>query len=352
MKRVHIDKISSAVRRLNIATEALLGEQVVAKPGYVVAVRALDRKTVYNEVENIHGRAVKIYEGDVIAGVLGERRALHGHAGFVPEVITPGDILHMLNLGGVVGKCRSSHHGVGEPLRVEVLGSVLAFPVINSRQGVPAHLGMNALPEVERLGAMPPIVFVSGTCMNAGKTQAAVEIVRTLVRAGRSVAVAKLAGVAAAKDTLSMLDCGATRSLTFVDAGLPSTLDHTAAPAALAVLGALAEPGPGAPDVIVAELGDGLLGEYGVLPILTHPEIRGLKTVHVCCASDPVGAYGAAAVFREHLSRLPDVFSGPVTDNAVGVDAIRRLLELPALNARKDAAAFGAAVMEALGRVA
>jgi len=43
------------------------------------------------------------YQGDLIAGVLGERRALHGYSGVIPERVAPGDILHLLNLGGVIG---------------------------------------------------------------------------------------------------------------------------------------------------------------------------------------------------------------------------------------------------------
>lgn len=350
MRRIRIDKVASALRRMDIAADALVSDAIVARPGYVIAARAIEQKSVYNELENPHGRAVKLYEGDVIAGVLGERKALHGHAGVVPAEIKVGDVLHMLNLGGVIGLASSSHHDVGAPLRLEVLGAILAFPVMGSRAGVPAHLGMAAI-----RGAAPspaiPVIFISGTCMNAGKTLAASEIVRSLVRAGKRVAAAKLTGVAASKDTLSMVDCGASRSLTFVDAGLPSTTPETAPAAARAVLGELAAPGLGAPDVIVAELGDGLLGEYGVLAILEDPAIAALPAVHVCCASDPAGAYGAAAIFRERLGVLPDVFAGPVTDNQVGIDAILRLVQRPAYNARKQAAALGAAVLGALDRL-
>ncbi|MEZ4384132.1 MAG: hypothetical protein R3A79_22555 [Nannocystaceae bacterium] len=350
MRRVKIDKVASALRRLDVAhisQEALVSDAVVARPGYAVACRVLEQKSVYGELENQHGRNVKLYKGDVIAGVLGERKALHGHAGVVPSKLSVGDGLHMLNLGGVIGLASSSHASVGAPLRLELLGALLAFPVFGSRAGVPAHLGMAAIPGGEPSPRVP-VVFISGTCMNAGKTLAAAEIVRALVGAGLRVGAAKLTGVAASKDTMAMMDCGAAASLTFVDAGLPSTTPATAPAAARAVLAGLAAEDV---DVIVAELGDGLLGEYGVLAILEDPAIAALPAVHVCCAADPVGAYGAAGVFSGRLGRSPDVFSGPVTDNAVGVLAIARLMDRPALNARRDAPALGATVLAALSQL-
>ncbi|MEO1267098.1 MAG: hypothetical protein AAFX99_03305 [Myxococcota bacterium] len=354
MKRIHVNKIASSVARLQIARQPLITDTIVAREGYVIAVRALDRKTTYNALEDPHGRMTTVHPGDVIVGVLGQRRALHGHAGTVPEHIAVGDILHLLNLGGVIGLCGSSNPGVGPALRVEVLGAVLAFPVIDSRQGVPAHIGMKALEPDWGLKpeATPPVVFISGTCMNSGKTRAACEIVRVLAREGLDVAACKLTGVALKRDVLGMVDCGANRALTFVDAGLPSTTSSTAPAAARAIFAALSQPDSGrshaTPDVIVAELGDGLLGEYGVLPILKDELIGQVAAVHVCCASDPVGAFGAVQIFEGELGRRPDLFSGPATDNAVGSGYIRGQLDIPAYNALMEPESLGRAVLTAL----
>jgi hypothetical protein len=148
-----------------------------------------------------------------------------------------------------------------------------------------------------------------------------------------------------------MRDCGATRALSFTDAGYPSTGAETAPRAARAVLGALADGGLASPDVIVVELGDGLLGEYGVLPILRQSDIARQPAVHVCCAADPVGAHGAAALFESELDATIDVFSGPVTDNEVGCRALQERLGTPAVNARREPAALGEEVAAALQRL-
>ena len=42
-------------------------------------------KTVYNTIEDVHGRMIPLNDGDVVAGVLGTRRALRGYAGVVPD---------------------------------------------------------------------------------------------------------------------------------------------------------------------------------------------------------------------------------------------------------------------------
>ena len=107
MRKIKLDKIASATRNVQLGKEVTLSDEIVARAGMVVAVRAIGRKTTYNEIEDPQGRLVRVDEGDVIAGVLGERRALKGYAGRVPEKIKKGDVLNLLNMGGVVGEVTS-----------------------------------------------------------------------------------------------------------------------------------------------------------------------------------------------------------------------------------------------------
>jgi hypothetical protein len=350
MKRVHIDKIASITARLNIARHALLSDDIIAKSGYVIAARIIDHKEIYDKLEDLSGRMVKLYPGDVVVGALGERRALHGHAGIVPESVKVGDTLHMLNLGGVIGQCIDSHPSVGAAMRVEVLGAVLHFPILDSRVGKPAHISQGALAAVDSLQPqeIPPIVFITGTSMNAGKTRVAAEVVRVLSRAGYNVGASKLTGVALRSDILRMQDCGARRAYTFADAGYPSTNSGNSVAAARAIFKAMAAPGIDRPDIIIAEMGAGLLDEYGVLDILEQPDIAACASVHICCSIDPVGALGAAAIYRDRLGLTPTVFSGPVTDHIVGCKAIANHLDLPAFNAITQPEKLGATILDAL----
>ena len=89
------------------------------------------------------------------------------------------------------------------------------------------------------------------------------------------------------------------------------------------------------------ELGDGLLGAYGVEAILSDESIRDALTAVVLCANDPVAAWGGAKILRDQFDIEPAVVTGPATDNAVGVDQVSQRLDLPAINALSNGVALG-----------
>jgi hypothetical protein len=105
----------------------------------------------------------------------------------------------------------------------------------------------------------------------------------------------------------------------------------------------------GKPDVIVFELGDGILGAYGVEAILDAADIRKSLTAVVLSANDPVAAWGGVKLLRERFGIEPAAVTGPSTDNSVGVDIIGELLEVPAFNAMTSCAALGDCVIAAAG---
>ena len=329
--RVWIDKIASATGNVPLRRDARVSDHITACEGYVVAGRVLGEKTAYNQLEDLHGRLVTLHDGDIIVGVLGSRNALHGYTGIVPDRIHVGDRLHLLNLGGVIGQCTSVNPDVGPPFGVEILGSVLVFPEFENREGVPAHIGMNAIPVADTAPPLVPVVYVAGTCMNSGKTTAASQLIRELARRGDAVAGCKLTGVALRRDTLKMLDYGARWAVSFGDAGVASTSSHNAVGVTRGLFAHLAQLGA---DVIVAELGDGVHGEYGVAEILADTELMQLSTAILMCANDPVGTWGAKRILQEQFDLAIDVVSGPATDNAVGVRYIEEQLQLKAINAR------------------
>ncbi len=343
--RVRLDRIASSTKNAHLAPEVIVGDEIVAAEGYVLAVRILEDKPAYNTVEDLSGRMVALRAGDVLAGTLGSRRALRGYAGVVPSHIAVGDTINVLNLGGILGLCTSINPEIGAPFAAEVLGAVLAFPALGDRIGRPAHIRDGAVPAADRLESTVPVVYVAGTCMNAGKTVAATELVRGLARAGLRVAACKLTGVSLMRDVLSMTDAGAVAALTFNDVGVASTHPGVTVATAKGIFNRLA----GAkPDVIVAELGDGILGEYGVQDILHDPELAGVGAVWIMAAPDPVGCWGSAELMRNEYGLTITAITGPATDNEVGRDYITAELGLPAFNARRDAAGLVAAALAAL----
>lgn len=335
LSRIIADKIASVTKNVPLTREVRVSPEVVSKEGYIIAGRIRGEKSVYNTVENCSGRMVKLHRGDVLIGALGHRNALHGYSGVVPESVRSGDILHVLNLGGVVGQCTSVNAEVGQPFEFEVLGAVQVFPEFGSRNGVAAHTTMNSLVPKTTLVDAPrvPIVFIAGTCMNAGKTLAASQITRELASRGKRVAGAKLTGVSLLKDTLSMKDYGAEWAASFMDMGVVATSPETAVGSAQGILSSLS--GSGA-DVIVAELGDGIMGLYGVQEILKDREIASRSGCFVLCANDPVGAWGSVKLLMDEYGIQVDVITGPATDNMAGISSITAKTGIAAINARKD----------------
>ena len=344
--RVRLDRIASATRNAHLAGEVIVGDEIVAQEGYVLAVRILTDKSSYNTVEDLAGRMVSLRSGDVLAGVLGSRRALRGYAGEVPAHLSVGDTIHVLNLGGILGQCTSENPDIGPPFSAEVLGAVLSFPALGDRVGRPADIKDHAVPPADTLDAAVPVVYVAGTCMNAGKTVAATELVRGLARTGLKVAAAKLTGVSLMRDALAMQDAGAQAALTFNDVGIATTHPGVTVATAKGIFNRLAQ---SRPDVIVAELGDGILGEYGVQDILADEELAGAACAWIMAAPDPVACWGAVELMRERFGLPVSVITGPATDNDVGRNYIRATLGVPAHNARRDAAGLVAVAREGYG---
>jgi hypothetical protein len=345
--RVRLDRIASSTRNAGLTPEVIVGDEIVAAEGYVLAVRVLEDKSSYNTIEDVTGRMLSLRSGDVLAGTLGSRRALRGYAGIVPSPIAVGDTLEVLNLGGILGRCTSANAEIGPPFKAEVLGAVLAFPELGDRVGRPAHIRDHSVPSAATLESFIPVVYVAGTCMNAGKTVAATELVRGLTRSGLRVCAAKLTGVSLMRDALSMLDAGAVGALTFNDVGIASTHPGITVPSTKGIFNRLAG---SRPDVIVAELGDGILGEYGVQDILHDAELRSVGAAYIMAAPDPVACWGAAELMRSRFGLPLTAITGPATDNEVGLSYIQTGLGLAGHNALRDAAGLVDVVRKAMDR--
>ncbi|MBI4468932.1 MAG: hypothetical protein HY650_06395 [Acidobacteria bacterium] len=320
---IRADKVGSSTVNLGLTDEVTLAFEGTPVQGSIVAVRTLTDSATYNQLELPSGRLAKINPGDVIIGVLGRRRALKGFVGDVPDVLHLGDRLHILNLGGVIGRCSGHHHALGGPIEAEFLGYVTG-------NGRPLRLSDGALAPRSDLPGSAPLVLVAGTCMNSGKTHAAVELIKQMARRGYRVAGAKLTGVACLRDTLHMADHGAVETRSFLDCGLPSTVDVTDLPDVAKAL--VADLNGCAPDAIILELGDGLLGGYNVESILEDEAIMRRAAALVFCASDFVGAWGGKQWLASRSIAI-DVVSGSVTDSQMGIEFIEREMGLPAANA-------------------
>ncbi|MEZ5346349.1 MAG: hypothetical protein R2681_12435 [Pyrinomonadaceae bacterium] len=360
MQVLQIDKIGSATAPLNLTKSVnVVDENSTPRNGDVVVVRALSESVTYGNLELPSGRLAKINRGDILAGVLGKRRALKGFVGDVPQSVKAGDKLHLLNMGGVIGVCTGHHSSLSDAIEVEVLGICVGSPSVSagSRGGDPLlekfagalpcgeasdtnglHLPIlnikdGALSGSDFLRESAPIIIIAGTCMNSGKTVAATELIKQAHHAGLKVCGAKLSGIACLRDTLNMEDHGAFKTASFLDCGLPSTVDcGDLAPTAKAILNHLNSFGP---DLIVVELGDGIVGGYSVDSVLLDAEIRSAISSFVFCASDYVGVVGGMTILGKMGINI-DVIAGSVTDSQMGEDFVQTEYGINAGNAKRD----------------
>ncbi|HEY6451014.1 MAG TPA: hypothetical protein VIX87_00275 [Steroidobacteraceae bacterium] len=347
MKSVVVDKVASVAQACALGHELRLSSEIPAEEGVVVVAEVLNSKSTYNTLELASGRMAKVVKGDIIVGALGPRRALFGYSGHVPETLKPGDVIQMLNIGGVLGVCDSATADKGKPFDCRVLGVVLQFPYLGERIGIPARAGYRPLDfnaPLETRGV--PVVALAGTCMEAGKTAAAAAIVARMRHRGLTVDAFKATGVSLRRDILAFEDAGARRTMIFTDLGVVTTTGRTG-PALTRTM--LSELSAGKPDAIVFELGDGLLGTYGVDAILECADIRRALTAVVLSANDPVAAWGGVKLLRERFLVEPCMVTGPSTDNLVGIEIIEQQMGVAACNAMTDAAGLGDAVIASIG---
>ena len=337
------DHVTSSTGPCGLGHEVQVSPYVVAEEGYCLAVRALDTKDVYNQVEGADGVFRTVVAGEVLVGALGERQALKGYSGRIPRHIAPGDTLHVQNMGGILGRVATAHPDLGPALRVEVLGAVLV--------GDPprhARIQDTAIEPVETLATSAPLVMVSGTAMNTGKTYAAAALVGRLTARGLRVAAAKLTGAALQRDVRAMEAEGAVASASFVEAGAVATTGRDMVPVAKGIIAHLNR---AEPDVLVLELGDGVIGPYGVDQILEDMEMQRLTATHVLAAADLAGAWACDQLFRQRYRAEIGVVVGPATDTTVGRRYIQTQLGIPAFNARSEPDALAALVAEDVAEV-
>ena len=347
MQSIIVDKIASVAIDADLGHEIRVDSTIPAKEGILVAAEILNNKSRYNTLELASGRMAQVKRGDVIVGALGHRKALFGYSGHLPEKVVPGDVLQILNLGGVLGVCDSINPEQGQPFDCRILGVVLDFPYLAQRVGVPARAGGRRLDKAnDTLSLDTPVIAIAGTCMNSGKTAAASAIVSRLCHNGLTVDAFKATGVALRRDILAMEDAGARHTGIFTDFGIVAT---TAANAPALTRELLASLGRHRGDAIVFELGDGILGAYGVEAILDDPQISKTLSAVVLSANDPVAAWGGVKLLRERFGIEPAAVTGPATDNQVGIDIIVQRCNVAAINAMTHASELGDLLIERLG---
>lgn len=254
----------------------------------------VEKVGVHDRLEGREGQRQTLYPADRVVGVLGHRYAPDQFEGYAEA---HNGTLHLLSGAGVLGTVRSRHDGASRPTRVKLLGTLvdLKGQKLNTRQ-----FGLR--PAETPGGRRPLTIAVVGTMMNAGKTTAAVSIVRGAAKRGHVVAAAKITGTASMKDVALMRDAGARRALDFTACGWPSTYLCSAAELEEVFMTIYASLLRIEPAVMVLELSDGIIQRETAM-LLRAPAFTTRVDTVVLAAGDALGA--EAAVSRLRTLNLP-----------------------------------------------
>jgi hypothetical protein len=115
VKSVLVDKVASVAQHSKLGQELRLSPDIPCEEGVLLAVRVLNNKSRYNQLELTSGRMATVNQGDIIVGALGHRKALHGYSGYLPDELEVGSSVQVLNIGGVLGICDWANPVVGAP---------------------------------------------------------------------------------------------------------------------------------------------------------------------------------------------------------------------------------------------
>lgn len=291
-----------------------------ADADYVAATVTGHPSALY-KIELANGRMVDAMAGMRTVGALGKRAAtLEATGGW--EAVGEDLTMDALTGAGLYGKAESVAPWLPRLISLDYDGHIIV-------DGHKANMA-DYVRAVESMEFAVPTVLLIGTSMSSGKTTTGRVVIHELERAGLAVAGAKFTGAGRYRDVLSYQDAGAGLIVDFVDAGLPSTVVSasrfdTAMQQMLNLLAA------GEPDVVVAEAGASPLEPYNGDRAVAA--ISDQLCCTVLCASDPYAVLGV----REAFGLKPDLVTGPTANTVAGIELVRKLTGLTALNLLDDA---------------
>jgi len=288
---------------------------------------------LHKSLENVSGSRLEIFPGTIFVGAFGCRYAMDEFEGMIPEELTENQECDLLNVGGTLGKVVSMHSFKGEPTKVRVLSFLkdTSNQIANTQNY--SKSSISAPPESEQK-ERPKLVIVTGTSMNAGKSNTAKAVIYSLTSAGETVVAGKVTGTSAKKDVLLMKSAGAIEVCDFVDFGYPSTYMLSESE----VVGLfwrsfnfLKAKAKGA-TYIILEIADGLYQRETEF-ILKSSNIKNYCSHYVFSATDSVGAIAATKLMRDKYQIKISAISGPAINSELGIREVSRYLEeIPVFN--------------------
>jgi hypothetical protein len=284
--RLAAAKRAYTTRNVDLSAARTLVRDRAPRPGDVVLATVADLGH-HGRIEQPDGRRATIHVGDEVVVAYGRRYAPDMFEAELPDDLGP---CQLAAAGGVAGRVASAHD------KASPATALIPAGLVADRHGSPLTLARAARTPAD--APRPTTVVVTGTAMNAGKTEVAARLVVGLRAAGYTVGAAKVTGTGAGGDVWRLVDAGAAPVLDFVDAGHVSTAGLTVAELEACADTLLSHLGAALVDVAVVEVADGLFNRE-TAALMTSGPLRYAASAIVFACTDAAGAVTGATWLSE-----------------------------------------------------
>jgi hypothetical protein len=289
---------------------------VEPKAGDLALVR-VEQIGYHKSMVTIDNKKLRIYVGDLLVGVFGNRYATDALEGEVNGLQN----LSILTAGGMIGTIKSKHSDFGKPTNVSFIG------FLNDEKGQRINLKELKFHPSHSKNQINRLLIVVGTGMNSGKTTTSSKLIRGLSEQGLKIVACKLTGSVSNRDQDEMRSASAQSIIDFSDYGLPSTYLCTREELLDLFNTILSDLDKTDPDLVVMEIADGILQRETAM-LLSDPSIKKMvRGILLTADSAPSALYAV-----ENLKKLGYnviAVSGKMTSSPLSVKEFKERCEIP-----------------------
>ncbi len=309
-------KWSWACRILEVPDYQIDMSSVEPKAGDLALVQ-VEQIGYHSSIVTINNKKLRIYVGDMLVGVFGNRYATDALEGEVNGLQN----LSILTAGGMIGTVKSKHHDFGKPTNVSFIG------FLNDEKGQRINLKELKFHKSLSRSRIKNIIIVVGTGMNAGKTTASTKLIKGLSEKGLKIGACKLTGSVSNRDQDEMRSASAQAIIDFSDYGFPSTYLCTKEELLSLFNTILSDLDKTNPDLVVMEIADGILQRETAM-LLTDPSIKVMvKGIIIAAESAPSALYAVENLMKLGYNVI--AVSGKITSSPLSVREFKEHCEVP-----------------------
>ncbi|MDG6995129.1 MAG: DUF1611 domain-containing protein [Nitrososphaerota archaeon] len=263
---------------------------------------------------------IRIYPGDLIVGVFGNRYATDAYEG----LITGTNNLSLLTAGGMVGTVVSKHKDIEKPTSLSFIGYIM--------DGIGQRINTKKLKFRTEVPIDRPekLIVVVGTGMNTGKTTVSRKLVRSLSEQGFKVAACKLTGSVSNRDQDELRSAGAKFVADFSDYGFPSTYLSSKNELIDLFNTMMSDVQKSEPDIVVMEIADGVIQRETTM-ILEDPSFRRMVNKIVLAAESSLSGLHAVNLIKA-LGYSVACVSGKMTSSPLYVKEFQSISAVPVIS--------------------